>query len=412
MPEETKEKKTRKAKEVEPKVEEVQAAELEEVTELEEAETSKETDTAEETVTDTEEIEAIETVEAAQPKAKKQEREINPDKMVAQKASRFAHEIAKANKNTRKEMYRSEHVVTEYGDEEIETDSILLRQDFLELVASAKSQKILKGKITGFRYAGETRKSTLLAEIEYSSGLFLVLIPSYLLYDHEITEHIDPAKQQIIENNIQRRIGSEVRFIVRHVDEKEQLAYADRLMAQSITGFNNYLREGRDGKPRVVNDMIVKAQVIYVVSRGVVVDALGVDITIPKDELSHYYVGDAREEFQVGDSVNVRVTNISEKSVIKNNSKYRLVTAEGSVKNAIPNHKKQLFDQFKVDGVYSADVTYVEESGVFCRLRGGIDCMCALPRYGNNPKRGQKRLVKITEKVEDNLFIYGVFSKQ
>lgn len=338
-----------------------------------------------------------------------QTKELDPDEIIARKTHRFAHEVEKATKAARKEMYRSEHIITEFGDEEVETDATLLREDYLELVASSKSQKILRGKIAGFHYAGENRKSTVLAEVKFGHEMFNVLIPSYLLFDYEVSKYVDPDKIQVIENEVRRRIGAEIRFIVRKVDEANQIAYADRLVAQSIVGYNNYIREARDEKPRVVDGMIVQGQVIQVLSKGIIVDALGCDIKIPKDELSHSYVGDAREEFHVGDKVNVRVSEISEKTVEKNGTNYRLVTAKGSIKDTMRNNKEKLFAQFKEGGMYSAEVTYVEEAGVFCRLRGNMDCLVALPRFGYMPKRGETRTIKITEKVEDKFFIYGIF---
>lgn len=386
-----------------------------------------------------EEVETIEEVEAeateadAAPKRKKKEKaaedpvessteeadieeavtraEINPDEIVAKKTSRFAKEVEKASNRDKKQMYRSERIFTEDADEDIETDATILRKDYMELVASVKSEKILKGKITGFRYAGAARKSTVLAEIEYGSGLFLVLIPSYLLYDYEVSDIIDPDKMQQIENNIKRRIGSDVRFVAKHVDEKGQVAYADRLKAQSITARNNFIRAQSDGAPRIINGMIVKGQVIYTTTKGIIVDALGIDIKIPKEELSHSYVGNARDECKVGDSVNVRLSDIKEISVVKNETPYKLVTATGSIKAASPNHKEKLYDQIKVDSINAAEITYIEEAGVFCRLRGGVDCLCALPKFGENPKRGDTRLVKITDKVDDKMFLYGIFVK-
>ncbi len=331
------------------------------------------------------------------------------NKEVALKSSRFAFELAKATKKDKKNMYRSEHVITEFGDEDIVTESTQLKEDYLELVASAKSQKILEGKITGFRYAGETRKSTILADIEFGTGLFSVLIPSYLLYDYEMSKYVEPDKIIAIENNILRRIGSRVKFIVRHVDEKAKTAYADRLEAQSILGIGNYVKNTRDGRPRIFEGLIVKSQIILTTQKGITVDALGADITIKREELSHSYVGDARAEFKVGDYVNVKIGKVSEVTVEKNGTNYRLVKATGSVKDATPNRKEALFHQFKVDSIQSAEVTYIEESGVFCRLKGGVDCLCALPRFGENPRRGQQRLVRITGVDEEKLFIYGIF---
>ena len=363
----------------------------------------------EDTVTEISEQEIEELEEAKTVSNKKQATaEIDPDERVSQLSSRFAREVAKASKKAKSEMYRSEHVITEFGDEEIETDSTKLREDYLELVASSKSNRRLEGKIVGFRYAGERQKSTVLAEVEYGTGLFMVLIPAYLVYDYDVSKYIEPDQLKIVENNILRRIGSRIKFVVRHVDEKEQVAYADHLEAQQQLCYENYIRPTRDGKPRIVDDLIVKAQVVYTVSKGIIVDALGCEILVPKTELSHSYVGDARQEFKVGDSVNVRVSKIKKKEVEKNNSRYTLIEAEGSVKAATPDHRKLLFDQFKEDGIYAADVSYVEESGVFCRLRGGLDCLCAHPKYGDMPKRGKPVMIRVTEKDEERLYIYGL----
>ncbi len=333
---------------------------------------------------------------------------IDPDALVAKNTSRFAYEVAKASKKQKRDMYKSEHVITEFGDEEVETEATMLRRDYLELVASAKSHKVLEGMVMGYRYAGEAGKSTLLAEIEYGSGFFSILIPSYLLFDYEVSKYVEPDRLRALETNIKRRVGSKIKFVVRHVDETNQVAYADRLEAQSILGYANYIKLQRDDKPRIVNDLIVKSQVICTQPKSITVDALGVDINIPIDELSHMYVGDARQEFNVGDMVNVRVSDIKENVIEKNGTKYRMVTAKGSIKAATPDKKKKLYDQFQVDGVYAAKITYVEEAGVFCRLRGNVDCLCALPRFGKNPKRDDIRMVRITEKDDDSMFIFGV----
>jgi len=341
--------------------------------------------------------------------------EVTLEEDIRKETSRFHHEIVNATRKEKKELYRSEFVVTEFGDEEIETESTLLRADYLELVASSKQKRILEGTITSVRYAGEYRKSTVLAEVLFGSGLFDVVIPSYVLYDYDESKYVDPAQIQAIENNITRRIGSKVKFIVSKVIEKDKIAYANRLEAQSRIGHGNYIKNQIDGKPRVIEDTIVKSQVIYTTSKGIIVDALGCDIAIKKEELSYSYIGDARHEFKVGDYVNVRVTNITSRTVEKNGFNYRIINAKGSVKAAMKDRTKELYDRIKVNTVCAGIVTYVEESGVFVRLKanengeGGIDCLCGHPKYGEIPHAGETKLVKITDKADEDNHIYGIF---
>jgi len=354
--------------------------------------------------------EAVDKKESPQENDEKKEvKELDPDEIIAQKAHRLSRALEPTTKAQKKEKFKSEHVVTEFGDEEIETDSTLLREDYLELLASKKSQKILEGTIIGFKYAGEVRKSTVLAEVQYGQGYFTVLIPSYLLYDYDVKKYVDPDQLQTIENNIIRRFGSKVKFIVHHVDLEAQQAYGDRLAAQSIIADSNYVRPTRDGKPRITEGMIVKSQVMYVVSKGMIVDALGCDIQIPKEEFEYGFVGDARQEYKAGDYVNVRVSNITEYKTEKNNMNYKLMKATGSVKAAKVDKRPMIYNQIKVGEVCSAKITYVEESGVFCRIKDSIDCLVALPRFGRNPERGDVRTIRITEKQDENMWIYGTF---
>lgn len=352
-----------------------------------------------------------------EPAAEQKEQKIDPDEKISQMPSRLNFEVSKANRtrfgyeqagrDAKKEMYGHEYVATEFGDEEFETESTKLREDYLELVASAKSGRILEGVISGFRYAGERLKSTVLAEIQFGTGLFVVLIPAYLIYDYDIEKYVNPDQLKTIENNIMRRINSKVKFVVRQVLEGEMVAYADHLEAMQSMCYDNYIRPQRDGIPNVFNGRIVKSQVVYVSNRGIIVDALGCEISIHKSELSHSYVGDARAEFSVGDYVNVRVNNIKQKKIEKYGNTYTLITAEGSVKAATKDNRGILYNQYKVDGMYAAEVTFVEEAGVFCRFRGGLDCLCAAPKYGDIPRRGQSIMVRVTGKDEEKKFIYG-----
>lgn len=380
-------------------------------------EVSVETDTENEPEVEEVEAEDVEMPEAstedAAPKASKKEvKTFDPDELVAKKSSRFAHALSKASKKDKAEMFRSEHIVTEYGDEEVENDATRLRNEQMELLASSQSQKILEGTIVGYKYAGEQRKSTILVEIGYGDGLFTIYIPVYLLFDYDMEnqeKYVSEEMNKQLEAIVSKRIGATVKFVVKNVDQKTRTAFADRLKAMDIMGQVNYKRPLDDGKPRIVEGMLVKANVQQVMSQYILVDALGAEIKIPRAELSHFHVGNAREEFHVGDHVVVRVSNITSLTTRKNNDKYTLITADGSIKDATKDPKPRLFEKYKVDGRYAAEVTYVEEIGVFCRLHDGMDVLVSMPRFGEIPHRGQKRVVEIKIKDEEKMRLLGIF---
>ena len=321
-----------------------------------------------------------------------------------------SEKVTLASKTAKKNLYKSEHVYTEFGDEEIETESTKLKEDFLDLVESAKVGKILTGTITGLHYSGKTLKSTIMAEVAYGNGTFEVLIPSYLLFDYEIDRYVEPNKIQEIQNEIERRIGSKVRFIAVTVNEKAKTAVADRLEANAIVAHNNYVRPMKDGQPRIKKGMIVQGTVISTMSKGILVDCLGMDIYIKKDDLSWQFVGDARQEFGVGDTVNVRISDIEEYETERPNKKYKLVAGAGSVKDCIPDKRKELFKKYREDGIYSVTVNYRTASGIYCTLADGMDVLCAAPKSADDkPMRGDRRNIRITTKNEEELKIFGLF---
>ncbi len=320
-----------------------------------------------------------------------------------------SEKVEAASKRKKSELYRSEHVFTEFGDEEIETDSTKLREDYLNLVESSKVGRILTGKITGYHYAGERLKSTVLAEVDFGNSTFQVMIPSYLLFDYPIDKYIEPNKIWEIEKEVGRRIGSEVRFIAVNVNEKEKTALGDRLAANSRVSYEQYVKTLRDGAPRIVNGNIVQGQVISVMGRGVLIDCLGIDVFVKKEELSWQFVGNAKDFCQVGQSLNVRIDKIEGYTTERYGNKYKMLAAEGSVRKATPDTREEMYKRFHLGGIYAVEVSYRDTPGVYCVLPGGYSILCAPPDEGETPVKGAMRKVRITNKIDDELKIFGVF---
>lgn len=330
---------------------------------------------------------------------------------IVQRTSRSAYAIEKASKTAKKKMYKSEHVVTENGNEEVETSATIKRGEMLELVASARSNKILKGIISGFREVDTNGEGsgTLLAEVLYGTGAFSVVIPSYLLFDYDMEKYENEENRGAIEKILTKRIGSNVQFVVRNLDEKNSIAYADRLSALSMQGIYQYTFAQRDGKPNIVPGMLVKADVVQVGRTYVVVNALGAEFRIGQSELSWIHIGDANQDFSVGDSVIVRISSFNVVVVKKNSNNYKLIKATGSIKDASQNPRKENYPKYHIGGRYTAEITWTDDSGVFCKLSDNMDCLVAFPKFGKNPVRGERRVVQITQKDDAKLFIYGVF---
>ena len=227
--------------------------------------------------------------------------------------------MQRASKEAKKELYASEHVFVEDGDEAyVETDSTIRREEWLELVASADESRILKGTIVSISEIPTNKDPDdpdyipdFMAKVRFKTGQFTVNIPSYVLY-HYHYERMNRAMAMDIQKNMMRRLGAEIDFVVRFVDEEKGVAIGDRLSALSMRGVRNYTSiDGR--KPNIIPGMIVQSKIIAVAREYITVDACGAEIRIPIDEISWLYMADAREFdgiktaecYKVGNRVNV-----------------------------------------------------------------------------------------------------------
>lgn len=351
--------------------------------------------------------------------------ELSEDEQIRIKAQRNTYSLSKADKKTREKQYEREYIITEFGDMDFEDDNTVKREEWLELGA-ARNGKILKGRIvsittvdTNHEPDDEDYIPQYMARVQYGASNFDIRIPSYLVYDFNSSLLYTKEGAREIFKNLSARIGSEIKFVVRHMDEKTGTVIADRLGAMSMEGMSNYF--SRDGQiPRIMpgytNRDIVKARIVANARDYITVDALGAEFNIMNDELSYFFIGDVREcdgrdgisdNFQVGSYVNVRILSVKYDKVQKYNSTYNLVRATGSVKRAKADPRAKHYDTFKVGDTWSGTVTGFDMDGIYVNLGGLMECKCKPDRYRENPVIGDIVRVTITLKDDEKKFVFG-----
>ncbi len=335
------------------------------------------------------------------------------DELIVEKASLDTFSGAMASKDRKKELMDDIHVITEDGDEVVETLATIRNNEYIELRGSAKAGKILVGEIIGVRYTDpENPMSMVVADIRYKTGAIKVTIPAFLLFNYEESQYQTPQGNREIFEAVKKRINAQIKFVCAYVDQSEGTAVGDRLRACAMNSTRFYLNnwKGSD-KPRVFPGTIVKGRILSVGSNYVIVDALGADIRIPRDELSYKFVGDARQMFSISDEVNVYITEVAELNIVKGRNPYKLAKVKGSIQKAYPNMRKKYFDEFPIGFNTSAVITYIDDNAnVFCELSGGkMDCICPYPSKGATPAIGQKRVVQITGRDENEFRLFGMF---
>lgn len=177
---------------------------------------------------------------------------------------------------------------------------------------------------------------------------------------------------------IRSMIGAEIDFIVKGIDTENKIAVASRKEAMEI--------RRRMELPKHKEGDIILVRVVGVGKDQVYVDAYGVEVAIPKNEIDYGYVQDVSDFVQIGDKVPAKIKKLDlEKMEI-----------ELSIKEAKPDPFQGIEDKYRAGGEYLAVVSGTPYYGVFVNLEQGVSALCPLPRWAEfNPNVGDKVLVKI-----------------
>ena len=293
---------------------------------------------------------------------------------------------------------RRQRVVSIDAERTVETDTDRLRNDLLDLVESLKSKKILTGTIQGVERLADN------PEMSYAviyHGDFKVIIP-VLEAIEEPADYRGQPKGDVLHYLLNKRLGAEVDYIVKGVDQEHNVVAASRLEDMALKRREYYFRTDRDGNYQIYEGIRAEARVISVIRAGIFVDLFGAECYIPLRELSYQRWVDAAQHYQPGQRVLVRVLEVD-----RSDRSHPRVTA--SVKQAMENPYEKALKKYVVGNRYVGTVSMVDLNGVFVSLDGGIDCLCTYPKRGR-PPRGARATVRILGINHENNRIWGVIT--
>lgn len=317
------------------------------------------------------------------------------------------------------ELSGTEKVVKRRGSTVLtEADYLKKEYDILLDAIRSERKKILYGVIIGLTTDEHTGQMSALVKLDNTKGYFRILIPVTELFpvkleDFKPVGETDPEKIasktfKYIKNEMAARIGGHIGFIPYDLKEKEKYCLATRLEAMQLTAYQHYKKLQDDGYPEIVEGMLAEAEVMAVRKDRVRVEVLGAETTIRSNELSWLSLGILTEEFKVGDIFNVRVTGIEEYKHKTNEGKntYTLFKISASKKAAEKNPAELYYDSFNIGDFRSGIIKNTTEAGVFVNLEDKCDCLCGYTVSGVAAK-GMSCIVEITDKKDDEKFIYG-----
>ena len=256
-------------------------------------------------------------------------------------------------------------ILTLESDTKLETAQQLLDAVWHEIQNAHRTKKILTGMLGGIE---KTETGGLIAVVYYKD--FRIVIPVTEMMIHlvqdEAHDYGDLAlRQNKILNNM---LGCEIDFIIKGLDAKTRSIVASRKEAMLKKRQIFYLDRDSSGLTKVYEDRIVQARVIAVAEKVVRAEIFGVETSILARDISFDWLGDARERFQVGENILVRILEVSAENPEN-------ISVRADVKSVEGNTSKENMKKCKIQGKYAGTVEDIHKGTVFVRLSIGVNAI-------------------------------------
>lgn len=270
---------------------------------------------------------------------------------------------------------RRERVLTIDARDEIQTDEDREAIIWHDIQNSHRTRRILTGMLDGVE---KTESGLTLAVVNYRGFRVAIPVKEMMLYTgktpsgREFMELMDQLNRIL-----NARLGSEIDFIVKGYDNDSRSVVGSRREAMLRKRQTFYLDTDEMGEHLIYEGRVVQARVVAVAEKVIRVEVFGVETSIVARGLSWEWIGNARDHFNVGDRILVRVLKINRTDV--EHLTIRVDARSVSATNSHDNLKKCM-PQCR----YAGRVTDVRNGVVFIRLNNGVNAIahsCYDPRY-------------------------------
>lgn len=297
---------------------------------------------------------------------------------------------------------RRERLLTIDARSEVQTEVDRDNTLWHEIQNAYHSRRILTGVLDGIERTGS---GLTLAIVSYKG--FRVVIPvKEMMLDPGNTsserEYADLMNQ--FNRILNSRLGSEIDFIVKGYDNDSRSAVASRKEAMLRKRQTFYIDVDESGKHLIEEGRIVEARVVAVAEKVIRVEVFGVECAIVARNLSWEWIGNAREQYNVGDRILVRVQQIdrSDPAHLSISADVRSVSAStnrDNLKKCVPQSK------------YVGRVTDIRNGVVFIRLNSGVNAIAHTCLDRRTPGKNDDVSFAVTRLDEEQGVAVGIITR-
>ena len=337
-----------------------------------------------------------------------EDRDIFDAMLDAQEMGLRKSEIRKARGRQRARVLGEKDVVaidSESGEVGYVTNADIAKKALEEMRSAWTVGRPLKGIVSRVSLAKNSDGSPFLVggaktyccNVMY--GPINVMIPLPFMMRISPNERLKTAeeKDKFLKLLANERIGSEVEFVIKSLDERSMTAVASRLDALDLARGRWMQKKSRSYVLREGD--IIEARVCYVTNGAVCVEAFGIEQNIPLREITYRRLSSARDLYMAGDRIPVKIMSLKRTSLSEGGFD---IQVELSAKEAEHDPRELYMRHIDVGDTSIGIVKQVTARLVYVGLHGlDIDVICHQSKEFTPPSKGQQVLVVITEKDEE-----------
>ncbi len=254
-------------------------------------------------------------------------------------------------------------VLTINAGEELETAQDQEATLWHEIQNAYRTRRILTGTLDGVE---RTESGLRLAVVNYNGFRVAIPLKEMMLDSNHIPNgrHYDDQMERLI-RILSSRLGSEIDFIVKGIENKTRSIVASRKEAMLKKRDTFYLDTDAQGQCMIYEGRVVQARVVAVADKMIRVEVFGVECIIRAQGLAWEWVGDAHEKFSVGDRVLVRVLSIK-----KDDVEHIEITAD--IRSVYAETTRENLKKCQLQSMYAGRVTDLRRGVIYVRLNNGV----------------------------------------
>jgi len=247
---------------------------------------------------------------------------------------------------------------------------------------------------------------SLIAIVEYRGQRIAIPMKEMMINLDRPEEQSDNEYNERLARVLNRMMGAEIDFIVRGITGTgdDRAAVASRKAAMLRLRRRYYLTNGSNGKPQVYPDRIVEARITAVSQMAIRVEIFGVETSIRNQDLSWGYIGDARDHYYVGDTVQVKVFRVTGDTP-------ETLTIRADVKSLTADNTREKLMALKLQSNVMGKVTDVRQGVIFVNLVGGIRAVAHRCFDRRKPGRNDDVVFIVTKIDEESSTALGMVSR-